>query len=235
MSKLDFEFYSLAQGLPEFVVPKPNNDYYGGLFVPSVEALGLNGLRSVMEDYVPYEYSAVVSPGRLEPAFYFVRDIMARANPHDYATLSHTAVEILIPGMKDVEWHDKVEFLSTMTDWTAPLHQAISRQLKAGQGKPLINPEGAPEAVLKRTTPVRRLVYGEYVDLSGEVPEPVDDIHYSDFLLARAYRWLRGPERKSKLSPGTTLPGVYQPKAFNVLMGNSVKISLVAELSTQET
>jgi hypothetical protein len=204
------------------VVPKPQNDYYHGCYAPSIDGLALCGLEEVLEQNVGRHYSVHTDTQvSAHPGVLTLRGL----GP-DYQVRLSTGVDVEVPS-QGLEGEDLYRHLQ---GYEFALYHGLREYYGPGHQGLLLGKEkdDLPSAIQKRTTPKRGLVRSGTFDNVGDKPvTPYSQIDYSDGYLARVYRWLEGPKRKSREK--TILPPVYNPAAFNLLMKNTVRIKIVAE------
>lgn len=229
MSKESTHFYELSPDLPEFCIPAPQNDYYGGHFVPSVESFAKNSL-GLITGHIPddCEHSATVVYGSVGRDMDLYRRNAEEKIPHDYLALSHLAIDIAVPGVLEEDPFDFMERIRPW--WYSSLHETLSGA-RGTIGYTLAD-DSAPEAVKLKAMP--RGIPLEEAPLfkkQGNKEIAAPNIQFMDKFLARAYMWLPGPERKDAENPEARLQPVHSPRSKNVLMLNSVRIEVVPELA----
>jgi hypothetical protein len=221
MPKADFDFYSLGNDLPEFVVPAPESDPYNGFLVPERTMLAVNGVREAIGTHSPYVAVVHVTEGATDSRFDFLFKTVTEEGQLVHKT--HTRAVIKPPAEK---FENEEALQAEINEWFTSLSGALKQPV------PVIDDEAndfdrAPEIarIVAELTPKKSVVeeYPYITDHQGKPHSP--DINYATALNLRAYRWLPGPMRIG--ADGKKLDPVYNPQRSPILLASTVNITLL--------
>ncbi len=220
MSKYDFEMYELAG--QEFVIPPPNNDFYGGLYIPSGDLMPPNFQEKLQDVFATDEVYIAIFSGVLDRVSGFTARQAEKAQEKspDLTVAQSAVLAEVYPPEGPLFEHEIAEQFQKIREYVASTPQIDLA-------------ESCPEAPIDLADKLRGRISPSLSENPHDFPfltnhkrERINPNTVITLALqGRAYRWLPGPERHR--INGDTLPPVYNPRPVPVLSICSVRVELV--------
>lgn len=227
MSKSDFEFYSLGENLPEFVIPAPASDPYNGEFTPVSDVASLVIDSDVIRQLFDKEgWSTTISTGPDAQGSDFndrflsgdIKRLIRGINP-DYAHQSFVTVSAELP--KDIDEQQTINKINELYDGFK--YGEVPKGYKS-----LKEYVDDLAETTKAKVPYIHIPSGhlyEHPFLTNTKGPTNPHVTFAEGLLQKVYEWLPGPERQS--STGEVLNPTFSPRPASLLSVCSVKIELI--------
>jgi hypothetical protein len=220
VSKDDFNFYSFP-GIDDLLVqPRPENDFYGGHYVPDGGAFADTQLTEALAQTVPYAYSQKVTAGEVDENWnYRLKGLQMGA----LLSKRHIGVDVDVP----VDVIDALGFgsLPEAAELANAVVQPKSLVTEDASAEDYDMNQGSFERLKRLLTPQRTYPesYGYVIGAYEEPQEPL--VRYLDLFDLRVYRWLEGPARRSDRQANVWLDPTYNPRPTQLILARSVTVT----------
>lgn len=215
MAVQDFETYYFSDEIPHAVIPRPSNDRYANLWVPTRNILDTATIRAVIDADLPYKRTEVVEEGEFDGFDYVLQGKGCRAERPHPVVKSHTTVT-LYPKAEELIDLDEMERVALKGFYN--LYAALRK------GRSLLTPEKGDEPDDPASSRIERLLIPDvYLDEPMAYSTDSNDqprnpyLKFANVLEVRAYEWKQGPPHNP----------VWTIHAAHTIVANSCKVQMI--------